>query len=72
MKDHATNHHALALNSSRVPRGDSEKLILMLPHDYPMLLVDRILEIVPGKQIRGIKNVSITEEFFVVIYLAGP
>ncbi len=35
-----------------------------LPHRYPFLLVDRILEIVPGKSITGIKNVTINEPFF--------
>ena len=35
-----------------------------LPHRYPMLLVDRIVEIEPGKRIVGIKNVSINEPFF--------
>jgi beta-hydroxyacyl-ACP dehydratase FabZ len=36
----------------------------LLPHRYPMLLVDRILEIDPGKRIVGIKNVSANEQFF--------
>jgi beta-hydroxyacyl-ACP dehydratase FabZ len=36
----------------------------MLPHRYPFLLVDRILELEPGKRVVGIKNVSYNEEFF--------
>ena len=36
----------------------------ILPHRYPFLLVDRILEIEPGKRIVGIKNVTFNEEFF--------
>ena len=36
----------------------------ILPHRYPFLLVDRILEIEPGKRIVGIKNVTVNEEFF--------
>ncbi len=36
----------------------------LLPHRYPFLLVDRILEMVPGKRIVGIKNVTVNEEFF--------
>jgi 3-hydroxyacyl-[acyl-carrier-protein] dehydratase len=36
----------------------------ILPHRYPFLLVDRILEIDIGKRAVGIKNVSINEEFF--------
>ena len=35
-----------------------------LPHRYPMLLVDRIIEVVPGKRLVGIKNVTINEPFF--------
>ncbi len=36
----------------------------ILPHRYPFLLVDRILEVEEGKRIVGIKNVTINEEFF--------
>ncbi len=36
----------------------------MLPHRYPFLLVDRILELEPGKRVVGIKNVTINEPFF--------
>ena len=36
----------------------------LLPHRYPFLLVDRILEMEEGKRIVGIKNVSINEPFF--------
>jgi 3-hydroxyacyl-[acyl-carrier-protein] dehydratase len=35
-----------------------------LPHRYPFLLVDRVLEIEPGKRIRALKNVTINEPFF--------
>jgi len=35
-----------------------------IPHRYPFLLVDRVIEIVPGKRAVGIKNVSINEPFF--------
>jgi len=35
-----------------------------LPHRYPFLLVDRVLECVPGKSIRGLKNVTLNEPFF--------
>jgi beta-hydroxyacyl-ACP dehydratase FabZ len=37
----------------------------ILPHRYPFLLVDRILEIEVGKRVVGIKNVSVNEPFFV-------
>ena len=43
---------------------DITKIMDFLPHRYPMLLVDRILETEPGKRIVGIKNVTINEPFF--------
>ena len=43
---------------------DIEQIRAILPHRYPMLLVDRILEIVPGKSAIGLKNVTVNEEFF--------
>ncbi|NPV93442.1 MAG: 3-hydroxyacyl-ACP dehydratase FabZ [Firmicutes bacterium] len=36
----------------------------LLPHRYPFLLVDRILEVEPGKRAVGLKNVTINEPFF--------
>jgi 3-hydroxyacyl-[acyl-carrier-protein] dehydratase len=36
----------------------------ILPHRYPFLLVDRLLEVVPGERAVGIKNVTINEPFF--------
>jgi beta-hydroxyacyl-ACP dehydratase FabZ len=41
-----------------------EEIMKLLPHRYPFLLVDRIIEIEPGKRIVGIKNVTINEPFF--------
>jgi beta-hydroxyacyl-ACP dehydratase FabZ len=40
------------------------EIMKLLPHRYPMLLVDRILELEPGKRIVGLKNVSANEQFF--------
>lgn len=36
----------------------------VLPHRYPFLLVDRIIEVVPGERAKGYKNVSFNEPFF--------
>ncbi|HEX7978013.1 MAG TPA: bifunctional UDP-3-O-[3-hydroxymyristoyl] N-acetylglucosamine deacetylase/3-hydroxyacyl-ACP dehydratase [Gemmatimonadaceae bacterium] len=41
-----------------------EEIMKVLPHRYPFLLVDRIIEIDSGKRIVGIKNVTINEPFF--------
>ena len=43
---------------------DIVEIFKHLPHRYPFLLVDRILECTPGKSIRGLKNVTINEPFF--------
>lgn len=41
-----------------------QEIMKVLPHRYPMLLVDRILEIEEGKRIVGLKNVTANEQFF--------
>jgi 3-hydroxyacyl-[acyl-carrier-protein] dehydratase len=44
---------------------DINEILEHLPHRYPMLLVDRVLECEPGKRILALKNVTINEHFFV-------
>src|SRR5574338_646945 len=43
---------------------DAQAIQKLLPHRYPFLLVDRIVELVPRERIVGIKQVSINESFF--------
>jgi 3-hydroxyacyl-[acyl-carrier-protein] dehydratase len=43
---------------------DIHEILKLLPHRYPILLVDRVLEIEPGKSIKALKNVTINEPFF--------
>ena len=43
---------------------DIAKIMSLLPHRYPFLLVDRVIECVPGDHIIAYKNVSINEPFF--------
>lgn len=43
---------------------DITQIQSILPHRYPFLLVDRIIEYDPGKRVVGIKNVTINEPFF--------
>ncbi len=40
------------------------RILEMLPHRYPFILVDRVLRLTPGESIRGLKNVTINEPFF--------
>ena len=46
------------------PLMDIHQILEHLPHRYPFVLVDRVLEIEPGKKIKAVKNVSINEPFF--------
>lgn len=43
---------------------DIQRILSILPHRYPFLLVDRVLECVPGSHIKAYKNVTINEPFF--------
>ncbi|MES2975924.1 MAG: 3-hydroxyacyl-ACP dehydratase FabZ [Pseudomonadota bacterium] len=43
---------------------DIHQILKQLPHRYPILLVDRVLEIDKGKRIKALKNVTINEPFF--------
>ena len=73
---HATNvgfTRMLAKTERRMPRiypprdadfWDISSIMEIMPHRYPFLLVDRIIELEPGKKVVGIKNVTINEPFF--------
>jgi 3-hydroxyacyl-[acyl-carrier-protein] dehydratase len=43
---------------------DIRKIMEMLPHRYPFLLVDRVLELEPGVRLKAMKNVTMNENFF--------
>jgi 3-hydroxyacyl-[acyl-carrier-protein] dehydratase len=43
---------------------DIQEVMRRLPHRYPFLLVDRVLECVSGQSIRALKNVTVNEPFF--------
>ena len=43
---------------------DIHEILKKLPHRYPILLVDRVIELEVGKRIKAIKNVTINEPFF--------
>lgn len=43
---------------------DITEIMRHLPHRYPLLLVDRVLELVPGEHVTAIKNVTMNEPFF--------
>ena len=43
---------------------DIHEVLKFLPHRYPFLLIDRVLECDPGKELTALKNVTINEPFF--------
>ncbi len=55
-----------------MPALDVRQIADILPHRYPMLMVDRVLTLESGKYASGIKNVSINEPFFVGHYPQAP
>lgn len=51
--------------SSREPRTmDLQRIMQLLPHRYPILLVDKVLDFEPRQWIRGVKNISYNEQIF--------
>jgi len=67
----ALDKHVRRRNHER-PIVDAQRIMQHLPHRYPMLLVDRIIEFETGKRIVGIKNVTINEPFFQGHYPGHP
>jgi len=43
---------------------DIQKIMNVLPHRYPFIMIDRIIEMVPGEKVVALKNVTINEPFF--------
>jgi len=43
---------------------DINEIMTLMPHTYPFLLVDRVVEFEPAKRVVGIKNVTFNEPFF--------
>jgi beta-hydroxyacyl-ACP dehydratase FabZ len=44
--------------------ADIQQILAYLPHRYPFILLDRVLDLQPGDRIRALKNVTINEPFF--------
>lgn len=51
---------------------DIARIMQAIPHRYPFLMVDRVIDFVPGESAVGIKNVSINENFFQGHFPAKP
>lgn len=55
-----------------MPVLDIHKILKKLPHRYPFLLVDRVLEFEKDRRIKALKNVTIDEPFFMGHFPARP
>lgn len=51
---------------------DISEILALLPHRYPMLLIDRIIDMVPGEKLVALKNVTINEPFFTGHFPSTP
>src|SRR5579863_6403600 len=60
------------MSDSEPVKLDINGVMLRLPHRYPFLLVDRVLECVRGERIRALKNVSFNEPYFTGHFPARP
>jgi 3-hydroxyacyl-[acyl-carrier-protein] dehydratase len=58
--------------SEPTQKWDIEWILSVLPHRYPILLVDRVLEMEPGKRIVAVKNVTINEPVFLGHFPGRP
>jgi 3-hydroxyacyl-[acyl-carrier-protein] dehydratase len=47
-----------------VSQIDIGRVMQMIPHRYPMLMIDRVVDVVPDESAVGIKNISINEQYF--------
>ena len=49
-----------------------QEILKLLPHRYPLLLVDRVLELEPGKRVKALKNVTANEPHFTGHFPGAP
>lgn len=56
--------NATADGSTKVPDIDVMGIMQMIPHRYPMLMIEKVIDVVLGESAVGVKNVSINEPFF--------
>ncbi|MEH2113251.1 3-hydroxyacyl-ACP dehydratase FabZ [Nostoc sp.] len=67
--DTTTSTESQAINETKISSEikttfTSEEIQKLLPHRYPFLLVDKIIDYAPGKKAVGVKNVTINEPYF--------
>jgi len=57
---------------SMLPDADFQAILRILPHRYPMLMLDRLVEVVAWRSALGIKNVTVNEPFFAGHFPGDP
>lgn len=50
--------------AGRIEAVDIARILHAIPHRYPFLLIDRVVEVLPDRSAIGVKNVSVNENFF--------
>jgi beta-hydroxyacyl-ACP dehydratase FabZ len=55
-----------------VHRLDISEILALLPHRYPMILIDRIIDLIPGEKVVALKNVTINEPYFTGHFPSTP
>jgi len=70
LKLRQAQHHARLMSNESVT--DIRRIQRILPHRYPMLLIDRVIEVDGDRRAVGVKNVSINEQFFQGHYPGTP
>lgn len=53
-------------------RLDISEILALLPHRYPMILIDRIIDLIPGEKVVALKNVTINEPYFTGHFPSTP
>jgi 3-hydroxyacyl-[acyl-carrier-protein] dehydratase len=51
---------------------DITEILALLPHRYPMILIDRIIDLIPGEKVVALKNVTINEPYFPGHFPSNP
>ena len=56
----------------RVAELDIERIRAMIPHRYPMLMIDKVVDVIANESATGVKNVTVNEPFFQGHFPARP
>ncbi len=72
MTDTVTVEGTEATGRTPVADIDVNRIMQMIPHRYPMLMIDRVIDILPDESCTGVKNVTINEPFFTGHFPSRP